>query len=260
MNFKLSYKYIVYTLFAKHSEGHGIHSPFVFNFVRDVFLDKNITSKISQTERVIEQIKNNKTFVERVDLGVGTRKSKAPQRVDKIARIAGTPIKYGRLLHKIINYLNINNIVELGTSVGIGSLYLSASDKISLTTIEGDKELCNVAKKYFEIANRSNIKTINGNFDEVLDDIFANNSTIDMFYIDGNHSYEATIRYFNKCLQHSHKETLFVFDDIYWSAGMEKAWKEITENPKVTLSIDIWKMGLVFISDKFSKQNFVIKY
>lgn len=260
MNFKLLYKSIVYALFAKHSQGHGIHSPFVFNLIRDVFLDKNITPKISQTEKVIAQIKKDKTFVERVDLGVGSQALSKLQRVDRIAKIAGTPIKYGRLLHKLVNYFDVKNIVELGTSVGVGSLYLSANDKVSLKTIEGDKELCNVATKYFEKAGRSNIEIINSDFDSALDNILHNNSSTDLFYIDGNHSYSATIKYFEKCLKHSHNQTIFVFDDISWSNGMEKAWDEIKENSKVTLTIDICKLGIVFISDKFSKQNYLIKY
>jgi hypothetical protein len=44
-------------------------------------------------------------------------------------------------------------------------------------------------------------------------------------------------------------------DDIYWSEGMTKAWQAIKKHPDVTLSIDIFDIGIVFFRKELSKQD-----
>ena len=57
------------------------------------------------------------------------------------------------------------------------------------------------------------------------------------------------------------KETILIFDDIHWSAEMEKAWAEIKANPSVTLTIDLFFIGLVFVRKaQKEKEHFIIRY
>jgi len=52
-----------------------------------------------------------------------------------------------------------------------------------------------------------------------------------------------------------------VFDDIHWSAEMEKAWLEIKSHPSVQYTIDIFFLGFVFFRPDFKvKQNFSIRF
>jgi hypothetical protein len=52
-----------------------------------------------------------------------------------------------------------------------------------------------------------------------------------------------------------------VFDDIHWSEGMERAWEEIKRDPAVTLTIDIFFVGLVFFRKmQLIPQHFTIRY
>ena len=83
---------------------------------------------------------------------------------------------------------------------------------------------------------------------------------LDFAFIDGNHTYEATIANFNTLLSIAHNDTVFVFDDIHWSAGMQKAWDEIAGHERVTVSIDLFRIGIVFLKKELSKQKFVIRY
>ena len=83
---------------------------------------------------------------------------------------------------------------------------------------------------------------------------------IDLVFIDGNHQENATISYFKKCLNYSHNDTIFIFDDIYWSIGMENAWEKIKSHSKITLTIDLFHIGIVFIKSELSKENYIIRY
>ena len=66
--------------------------------------------------------------------------------------------------------------------------------------------------------------------------------------------------YFEKCLQHIHPDTVFIFDDIHWSAGMEEAWSLIRRHPKVKVCIDLYLMGIVFFKEELSKENFTLRF
>jgi predicted O-methyltransferase YrrM len=81
---------------------------------------------------------------------------------------------------------------------------------------------------------------------------------VDMAYIDGNHSYEATMRYYHWIKQKCNHNSIIVLDDIYWSDGMKKAWSEIKEDEAVTYTIDTFDLGYVFFDNIMPKQHFKI--
>jgi hypothetical protein len=41
---------------------------------------------------------------------------------------------------------------------------------------------------------------------------------------------------------------------------MTNAWEAIKNNDKVTATIDLFRLGIVFIKKELSKQNFIIRY
>lgn len=101
---------------------------------------------------------------------------------------------------------------------------------------------------------------IEGNFDSVLPNLLPTLAPLDLVFIDGNHSYEATIRYFEMLLSKVHNESIFIFDDIYWSEGMKKAWNEIQNHPSVQCTVDIFRWGIVFFRKEMQKEHFTIRF
>jgi predicted O-methyltransferase YrrM len=170
------------------------------------------------------------------------------------------PPKYGRALHRITAHLRPSVMVELGTSLGISSLYqASGNPNGTLYTIEGCGETAAIAEENFRSAGISNIRTITGNFDTELPELLRTLRRIDYAFVDGNHTYAATIKYFQLLKAKCHEDSVLVFDDINWSEGMQKAWHEIKADPDVTITIDFFALGLVCFNKGFSKQNFVLK-
>ena len=81
-----------------------------------------------------------------------------------------------------------------------------------------------------------------------------------MAFIDGNHQKKPTINYFEEILKYANNNTIFIFDDIHWSQGMESAWEYIKAHEKTTLTIDLFFLGIVFIKSELSKENFIIRF
>jgi predicted O-methyltransferase YrrM len=152
--------------------------------------------------------------------------------------------------------------VELGTSLGITTCYMAkGNEKATVYTCEGSAAIAAIAKSSFAGQQAKNIELAEGDFARTLQPLLNKIGKIDFAFVDGNHRKEPTIEYFNKLLNHSTPSTILIFDDIHWSADMEAAWKEIQGHPAVTLTIDLFFIGLVFINPDFKvKQHFVIRF
>lgn len=249
--------------YKKHAVNeHGIHSPFVFELYNEAI---NVDSKYYCYD-AIEAMRAKLLLVEKTievnDFGAGSKIAKSNNRkISTIAKTSLKPKKYAQLLFRLVNYFKPKSILELGTSLGITTMYLSASNsKTQIYTVEGCNNLAKVAVLNFHKIGYKNIKQINKKFDDFIPEFIKENSNIDFVYIDGNHTKNATLKYFNHLLSIAHNNTVFVFDDIYWSKQMTEAWEEIKKNKRVTTTIDLYYLGIVFLKKELSKEHFVLKY
>ena len=262
-SFQLAFKYLNYWLTSSNGKGHGVHSPFVFEFVTQVLNDKREFDCFHTIEALRASLKNNDAEINVPDFGAGSRKNLDNERkISAIANSSLKPKKYSQLLFRIIHQYKPNNILELGTSLGITTSYLSFANPAStIITMEGAPEVANVARNNFKQLNLSNIDVVEGNFDENLTSVIGQLSTIDFVFIDGNHRRQPTINYFNKLVNISTQSTILIFDDIHWSKDMEAAWNEIKQHPSVTLTIDLFFIGLVFFrKEQKVKEHFSIRF
>jgi predicted O-methyltransferase YrrM len=129
-----------------------------------------------------------------------------------------------------------------------------------VNTLEGCPETAKMAQKVFDSQKLRNIQITVGNFDDTFEKVLKNLSSLDFVFIDGNHQYEPTVRYFKQCLSYINENTVIIFDDVHWSEGMEKAWNEIKLHPEVSVSIDLFFVGMVFFKKAQVKEDFVLKY
>ena len=252
-------KYIHYLLKAKNE--HSIHSPFVFKLYTEVIASKTNYYDFSKLDNLRKQLLSNQKEIEVLDLGVGSKKMNSTRKISDIAKYSLVTKKHGELLFKLVNYLRPDDILELGTSLGLSSLYMSyAIPKTSITSIEGCPNTYNFAGSVIANSRVQNIETINDSFEHAFETILSHKN-FDFVFIDGNHSYEATIKYFNELLNNIHENSLLIFDDIYWTPGMTKAWEEIKTHTDVTISIDLYKMGLVFFrKENKQKEHFCLRF
>ena len=151
--------------------------------------------------------------------------------------------------------------MELGTSLGISTSYLAkANSNSQVFTFEGCPETAKIAQENFDKQNIKNTSITLGDFNITLADKLKEIETVDLAFIDGNHQEKPTIAYFEECLKYANNNTIFIFDDIHWSEGMENAWNYIKAHPKTTLTIDLFFVGIVFIKSELSKEDFTIRF
>ena len=249
------------------TNSHGVHSPFVFDLVRKCFYDKTGHPECKILTEYRNALLQNKDIIEVTDFGAGSRVFKSNARaIDQIAKNAGLSAKDAEMLFRVVRYFQSAHILEIGTSLGLGTASMSLGNpKSKITTLEGCGETAKVAQFQFQKFN-CNVNLVVTEFDNYLNGLQLSKSdfrlsTFDfqLIYFDGNHSEKATLRYFELLLPTITNETVWIFDDIHWSAGMEKAWETIKRHPKVTVTIDTFQWGMVFFRQEQQKENFVIR-
>ena len=261
--FELTKKYLRYYLKASNAKGHGIHSPFVFNFVKLVLNDRNLYPEYRKVELLRHHLSGNHFQLKVEDLGAGTLVSTSERRtISQIVRTAAKPRKYAQLLFRMTHYYHPALMIELGTSLGISAAYMALGNpQGKLVTMEGARQVSTIATDIFRQLKLDNIQTMVGHFDQLLPELLKDLKQVDLVFIDGNHRKTPTLNYFNQLLNKVHNDSVIIIDDIHWSAEMEEAWEIIKANPAVHLSIDLFFMGIIFFRDEFKiKQHFTIRY
>lgn len=261
--FQIAKKYADYYVHASNGKGHGVHSPFVFDFIINVLNQRKSKPVFRVIEEYRKALKKNKTFIPVQDFGAGSSMSQGSKRsIGAIAKHSLKRKKYAKLLHRIAGYYQCENIVELGTSLGTTTAYLATASFTSrVTTLEGAKEVAAIAQSFFQKNNFTNIQLLKGDFSETIPIVMQSPDKIDLLFVDGNHRKEPTLEYFETFLEKSGNNSIFIFDDVHWSEGMEQAWKHICEHPAVTMSIDLFFIGIVFFKKEFLvKQHFSLRY
>lgn len=244
----------------KSKNEHGIHSPFVYDLVTKCFYDTKLKPDYLVLKKYRQSLLLNKDTIEVNDFGAGSKTFKSNKRlVSKIARTAGISRRRAELLFRITQYFQPENILEIGTSLGLATVALSlGNQKSKITTVEGCSATAGIAKRNFKHFELDNINVVVGDFDSYLQ--IANlQSTYELVYFDGNHQKAATLDYFELLLPTISNRTVWIFDDIHWSEEMQEAWEIIKENPHVRVTIDTFQWGMVFFRVEQKKEHFVVR-
>jgi predicted O-methyltransferase YrrM len=259
--FRLS-RYLYYLLFSRHRKGYGIHSPFIFDIVSRVFRNKTGNDIVLKIENIRKRCLSSGRTIRVLDLGAGSEKMKGDSRkVSDIAKYSAVPKKYGILLSALASEFGPPAMIELGTSLGISTMYLASGCPGSLVnTIEACPETSGIALENFREAGLGNIRLMNGSFDTTLPELKGQPVSPGLIFIDGDHRKEPVLRYFNEIAEISGGQTVVILDDIHQSKEMEDAWNQIKQHKSVTVTVDIFRMGLVFFRLGMSRLDYVIRY
>ena len=262
-HFQLAKKFFAYFLSASHSKGHGVHSPFVFHFIKFIKNDTKEYDCYAPIEKLRKRLLRNTATIEVRDFGAGSTVIKTnKRRVDKMAASSLKPRKFAQLLFRIVKWQQPKTILELGTSFGISSAYMASAHKeAKLYTLEGAPSIAAIAQSNFKQLGIQNAELVMGDFSKTLTPLLGSIPAIDLAFVDGNHRKQPTLEYFYQLLNKVQDSSILIFDDIHWSKEMEEAWEEIKINSRVTLTIDLFFIGLVFFKKDFKeKQHFSIRF
>jgi predicted O-methyltransferase YrrM len=259
MNLRPVTRYAEHLLLARYRKGHGVHSPFFFDIINTLHRnksDKGLVYKMAEAWR--RELLGNRSTIFITDYGTGTS---GPRRICDIASQSSVNKRLGRVLSFFASGAGESDIIEMGTSLGLGTVYLALSNPgARIITIEGCPELASFTADGFKKMKISNVELVNGEFDEVLRNRSADMAKSRLVYIDGNHSGDALKRYFNYFAATENYDRVIIADDIDYSSDMNSAWMEISDDRRVTGALDFGRAGVLFFRQGLSKQYYRVRY
>ncbi len=240
---------------------HGVHSPLVYQLITEILHAKNRDVVFDSIELERTKFLRIHSIIPVEDFGTGSRSNNSSTR--KISSIANTALQSthcAQALFKLVRHFQSENILELGTSLGITSAYLaSANPAGKVWTLEGAPAVAMEAEKVFSSLDISNVKVEIGDFSKTLDPVLQRMSRVDFALLDGHHSYKPTLKYFDQVSKFCHPGSIIVLDDIHWSPGMNAAWDEIRAKPEISLSLDFFHFGVLFFLQRPQKERFTLR-
>ena len=236
---------------------HSLHSPFFYDFYKNVIKANSNTSDYTSIEELRNRLAQNHTAISVADLGATSHHFASTQRtIAQVAQTSITPAPWCKFVQRLLRYTRSKKVIELGTSMGIMSLYMATDPHVQVTTFEGNPDMVNIALTNFEFFKKQNINLVEGNIDKTLPNHLETPSKIDFVWMDANHRYEPTIRYFEALTLRMAEKGIIAIDDIYHSPEMARAWHELRQHDLVYGSLDLFRCGILFLDPTLNKQHF----
>lgn len=261
---KLIYRFLFYLKYLVISRSkYRIHSPFIYNYDTKVINDKRKFYAFDDIEYLRKQLLHNRTQIPVASFGAKTAAGKSNKKISiaRIIRHEGVSVNFGRLLFRTVQYFKPKTILELGCGLGISTAYMAAADsKTKIISIEGSEDRVNIARLNLKVLELNQVDIRQGAFMEQLPQALKDLESLDMVFIDGDHTEEASIKLFETILPYLHNNSLVIIHDIHWSAAMTRAWEHIIKMPEANVSIDLFFAGMIFLRRQQAREHFYIWY
>jgi predicted O-methyltransferase YrrM len=237
---------------------HGTHSPFVYAFADEcqrIPMDVEVVDGLKAIELTYT---SSQEIIEVNDQGVGSHRLSNRRLVKDIYRVSSSKGKFGRLLFQISRYYSPKKMLEFGTSLGVGTYCLAKGNpSAEVISIDACAQTQSVARRMLEGAGIENCTLINATFDHYLST--TKEVSFDLVFIDGHHDGKALLRYLEALKPLTHADTIFILDDIRWSASMFEAWQKIIDDSEYHVTMDFFRMGMMLRRPQQRKEHFVVK-
>ena len=218
--------YLIY-LWQRKSE-YSIHSPFVFDFVTKVLNDNG----------------SNRDYDTILRIG---------RLLDKKKHISYAKRKRSRLLYRVIRHYEPDSVVSFGSITALNATALAMGHLQTRVYLEQSED-------FLETLNSMGVINVNliqpSEFDS---ERFRRLNTGFVFF--GRDSFEEdTWDYLVDCLSYKTVDSVFIFEGIHHNRDIEDAWEEIKANEDVSVTFDLYSIGMVFFREGIEKQDFVLKF
>lgn len=238
---------------------HSLHSPFLYDlYTKYINLEPEPDLQI---EKLRFDLRKTHREIRAEDVGAQSKHfTGSTRKISEIAETSLSNVRFSSLYQRLTEYVEAKTIIELGTSFGLNTLYLAKKKNAKVYTFEGSGSIAEVAEDTFRFSGVTNIEIIKGNINSTLYSTLSRLPKIDFAFIDANHQYEPTKKYFEELLMKVHHKSMLVIDDIHGSPGMNKAWREICNHDLVHTSLDLYRCGILFFDPSLTKQHVVLQF
>lgn len=243
----------------RYRKGFGVHSPFVFNLITKVIEEKCSYYSFYDIELLRKQLlfKNERiTYPDRRNKGKLRSRS-----IGEIVKREAIKAKHGALLFRLVNYFKSVHILQLGPTMGLSTLYLTSySSGLHCIALEAIPEFASIARQVFDKAARNPIDLRIGSYKELLPVVLKEMNQIDFIFFNTLYEQDYNLWLFNECVKHVHDGTVFVFEGIKESRKMREFWKDICLHPDVTVTLDLYSLGIVIFNRKLHKRDYKVYF
>ena len=243
----------------RYRKGFGVHSPFVFNLITKVieeqcpyysFGDIELIRKqlLYREEQIIYPDRQQRGKIRKCSLG-------------EIVKRESIKPKHGALLFRLTNYFKSKSILQLGPSMGLSTLYLTSyAMGLKCIALENIPEFAEIARLVFEKAARNSIDLRVGCYKNLLPQALEDIKQLDFVFFNTLYEQQNNNELFETCLKYIHKDTIFVFVGLRTSRSMSEFWDKVCLNSEVTVTIDLYSMGIVFFNKKLHKRDYIVYF
>lgn len=252
---------LYFNYFLKVTDQHSLQAPFIFEFYTNLIQGINKNKGIEEIETIRMAFLNDHANIRGIDFGAGSRVavSGRDRTVSMIAKHGISSKKDCIFLSELVKRIQPKSCIELGTSLGVASAYLSKSIKNGhIYTFEGNDALVQKSTEVFHRLNCKNVKLIQGEIDKMLPGQLEQLEKIDFAIIDANHTYSALLHYFDLLKIKMSDSGVMVIDDIRWSVDMYRGWERIISDSSVIISIEFLNKGLLIFKKGVRKQHYIL--
>jgi predicted O-methyltransferase YrrM len=262
LKFYTAIKFFEYLLTARPVEAMRVNSPLQYNTLIKVLRNKINDEIVFKKEMIWKKLKSDSGSILVTDYGTGSSAAKYKStKINKVAKRTAVPSRYGEILSGFSTEFGTSGIVEFGTSTGISTIYLAAgNNEAAVTTMEGCPVLSEIAERNFREARLSNVSILTGTFEETIPQLEHKQKKYGLVFIDGNHRRDATVNYFSRMADLTIENSVIILDDIYYSREMGEAWEIIKKDKRASVTVDLFRMGIVFMTGESPGRHYKIRY
>jgi len=255
-NFRLAKDLLLHTLKAKNR--HGLHSPFVYRVVDTVIYDFHAKIVYPPIEKRRAGLLADARSITLTNPVTGAYRQK---KISLVAAETLKPAKLDQMLYRLAAFFKPDKIVEIGACPGITTLYLrQAVTDAAIYAWEEDAETFDIAQDTFKKAAIDDINLITGKYEKVMPRLINALDKLDFVLIGSDLQKVTILKYFELCLPKTYDKTVLIFYGIYQNEDMKQAWAAIKAHPKVTVTVDLFWMGLVFFKQGQEREDFLIRF
>jgi predicted O-methyltransferase YrrM len=244
--------------FRKAKTIYRVHSPQLYGLVQAIEPGGAQFYAFDDVDFIRQKLLKSTQVIDYHDFGAGpggvVTQEISRKRVSDLAQKSASDAAQGELLFKMVNHLKPTTILELGASLGVGSAYLTTPNRMArYVGIEGNPESAQIAQQHLDLLGCKNAVVLAGAFEMYIPKALKKLETVDFVYLDGDHREEPTLAYFEMILPYLSEKSVVVLDDIYWSAGMLRAYERLCTHERVRASLDLWGVGILFLDPAFQE-------
>ena len=243
----------------RYRKGFGVHSPFVFNLITKVIEERCGYYSFNEIELLRKQLLFRNEYITYPD-----RRNKGKMRRRRIGEIVKREAirpKHGALLFRLANYFKSKHILQLGPTMGLSTLYLTSyATDVRCIALESVPEFAAIAEQDYQKGARNPIDLRVGSYRQLLPKALEEMEQLDFVFFNTLYEPEDNLWLFNECIKHVHDGTLFVFEGIKENRKMRQLWHDVCLHPDVTVTLDLYSLGIIVFHKKLHKKDYIVYF